>query len=95
MNQTNWQNTQQKGPVSKSKVGRFDVSVWRWVKAVPQPPHAQDLLPERPAQRERARVRYSIWNAAAHTWYEQTIWCSVDQLRDLVQALDGLNFDES
>ena len=96
MNETKWKNVQEKGPVAKSKVGKFEVSVWKWSKTVPQPNRQGELLQEEIVEMERALVRYSRWDRTTRTWDDVSVWCSVGELRDLVNALDALNFrDES
>jgi len=80
-----------KGPVAKSKVGRFEVSTWNWKRFVQA---RNDYEPDREIDVQRACVRYSRWNRITREWEETRIWCSVDELRSLVQALDGLNCTE-
>ena len=95
MNKTKWINTQEKGPVSKTKVGRFEVSVWKWTKYISQPEAVKDLFAERVVEAERACVRYSKWDWKTQSWEAHSIWCSVDELRDLVNALNALNFRDN
>ena len=95
MNKTKWINTQEKGPVSKTKVGRFEVSVWKWTKYISQSEAVKDLFAERVVQVDRACVRYSKWDWKTQSWEAHSIWCSVDELRDLVNALDALNFRDN
>jgi len=92
MNETKWKNVQEKGPVAKSKAGKFEVSVWKWMKTVQQPNPQGELLQEEIIEMERALVRYSRWDRATRTWDDVSVWCSVGELRDLVNALDALNF---
>jgi hypothetical protein len=84
-------NVQGKGPVSKSKSGRFQVSIWHWKKTIPPPEEQRDLFCDREQDIHRACIRYSQWNRRVQEWRESTIWCSIDDLRSLVQALDQLN----
>ena len=95
MNTTKWVNTKEKGPIVKTKVGRFEVSVWKWNKVVPQPEACRDMFAERIVEVERACVRYNKWIQGTQTWDQHGIWCSIDELRDLVNALDSLNFRDS
>ena len=95
MNKTTWINTQEKGPIMKSKIGRFEISIWKWVKHIQQPEAQKDLFAERQVEVERASVSYSKWNRVTSTWERQVVWCSIDELRDLVNALDGLNFRDT
>ena len=91
---THMVNVQGKGPVAKAKSGKFEVSIWHYKKFVPQPDETKDLFPERELDVHRACLRFSQWNRGTRDWDETIIWCSIDDLRDLVQALDGLNFEE-
>ena len=94
MNQTKLVNVQGKGPVTKTRSGRFDISIWHWKKTVSQPDEVKDLFAEREVDIERASIRYSRWNRTTRTWDESIIWCNIDDLRSLVQALDDLNIKE-
>lgn len=94
MNKTKMVNVQGKGPVSRAKSGKFEVSIWHWKKIIPQPDETKDLFAERELDVHRACIRYSQWNRGAQKWDESTTWCSIDDLRSLAQALDGLNFEE-
>ena len=95
MDETKWKNVQDKGgPVVKSKAGRFEVSVWKWSKTVPQPNAREELLQEQIVEMERMLVRYSQWNRITRTWDDVSVWCSVGELRDLANALDALNFSD-
>jgi hypothetical protein len=84
-------NAQGKGPVTKAKHGRFEVSVWHWRKIIPAPEKMRDLFAEREADVYRACIRHSRFNRGTQAWEESTIWCEIDALRDLVQAIDSLN----
>ncbi len=94
MNETKRWNVNGKGPVTKTRTGKFQVSTWHWKKLISQPEETQDLFAEREIDVHRASIRYSQWNRGAQEWDETIIWCNIDDLRDLVQALDGLNFEE-
>ena len=91
---TTLKNVQGKGPVAKARSGRFAVSTWHWKKKIPQAPETRDLFAEREVDIERASIRYSRWNRGTRTFDESIIWCSIDDLRSLVQALDDLNIEE-
>lgn len=91
---TKLMNVQGKGPVTKGKSGRFEVSIWHWKKTISQPDATRDLFAEREVDIERACIRYSRWNRGTRAWDENLIWCDIDDLRSLTQALDGLNFKE-
>ena len=94
MNETKMVNVQGKGPVTKTKSGKFEVSTWHWKKIIPQPDETKDLFAEREVDVHRASIRYSQWNRGTQTFDETIIWCSIDDLRSLAEILDGLNFEE-
>ncbi|MBE0558080.1 MAG: hypothetical protein IH628_12680 [Proteobacteria bacterium] len=87
-------NVQGKGPIQSAKSGRFDVSVWHWKRTIAPPKGMEDFSPEQEKDVTRACIRLSHWNRATRIWDEELIWCNVDDLRSLVQALDGLNVEE-
>ena len=91
MNSTELQNVNGKGPTRKAKSGRFEVSIWHWKRIIPQREEVRDYFPERQADVYRACVRHSRWSRATREWQESRIWCDVDDLRSLVQAVDELN----
>lgn len=87
-------NVQGKGPVTKARSGRFEASTWHWKKIIPQPEATRDLFAEREVDIERACIRYSRWNRVTRAWEQSLIWCDIDDLRNLAQALDDLNTNE-
>ena len=87
-------NVQGKGPVTKAKSGRFEVSLWHWKKIIPQPENVRDLFPEREVDMYRACVRHSKWNRGTQSWEDTVIWCEIEELRSLGEALDNLNGGE-
>jgi len=94
MSNTTLVNVQGKGPVTKTKYGKFEVSLWHWKKTIEQPKETRDLFPERVFDVHRACIKHSQWNRRTQEWEESFIWCGIDDLRSLVQALDGLNYEE-
>ena len=84
-------NVQDKGPVSKAKSGKFDVSIWHWKRITPQPEATKDLFPEKEIDVHRACIRFSRYNRETQTWDETTIWCRIADLGDLKEALDNLS----
>ena len=84
-------NVRHKGPVKKTRSGRFQVSIWHWKKTIPAPKQQRDLFAEREVDIHRACIRYNQWNRNSRAWEESSIWCGIDDLRSLVQALDELN----
>lgn len=77
-----------KGPVMKTGSGHFQVSIWKRNRVVAA---KHDFEAERELVVVRACVQYSRWNKVRREWQNQSIWFSVDELRDLAQALDKLN----
>ena len=80
--------TERKGPISKSKTGRFQVSLWKRDKVIAA---RNEYAAERTIVLRRACVQYSRWNHYTHSWENQSIWCNWDELRDLVQALEDID----
>ncbi len=77
-----------KGPVFRTRSGRFQVSIWRRLETIPA---EHDFDAERQRVITRVCVQHSKWNRISGGWNNQDIWCGVCELRDLVQALDKLN----
>ena len=75
-------------PAEKIRMGRFQVSLWFNEKILAA---RHDCAAEQTWLEARACIQHGQWNKLTREWDNQTIWCSVDELRDLVQALDGLN----
>jgi hypothetical protein len=91
MNSTKLENVNGKGPTKKAKSGRFEVSIWHWKKVISRRPDVRDYFPEREIDVYRACVRHTTWNRATREWQESRIWCNVQDLRSLAQAVDELN----
>jgi hypothetical protein len=91
MNENKLVNTCGKGPVIKTRCGKFQVSMWHWKKSIPAPKQHQDLFAEREVDVHRVCIRYSQWKRYTQAWQESSIWCGIDDLRSLIQALDQLN----
>lgn len=95
MNTNKLDNVCGKGPLLKTRSGKFNVAIWHWKKTISAKGSLQDFFAERQQNVYRASIRFSKWNCQTRTWHEQTIWCTIDDLRSLVQALDDLNSQES
>ena len=80
--------SEKKGPEMKARSGRFQVTIWKHDKTI-SPRSAFGA--ERQLVVVRACVQHSRWNRITREWENQSVWCSVLELRDLVQALDALN----
>ncbi len=85
------QNVHGKGPAARTKSGRFEVSIWQWKKIISPADDVKSVFAEREVDVSRACIRFSQWNWETRTWEGKTIWCGIDDLRSLVQALDALN----
>ena len=83
--------TEKKRPVTRSRFGRFQVSIWKWKKVLKA---RDDFDAERELEIVRACVQYSRYQRETETWENQTLWCSLGELRDLRIVLDALNEDD-
>jgi len=84
-------NVKGKGPVVKTRSGKFQVSVWHWKEVVPPRGDTKDLFAEKEIDIRRVCLRHSRWNRKIGAWNESMIWCDPDDLRSLVSALEDLN----
>ncbi len=83
-----------KGPEVNMEVGRFSVSIWRWKKIGLQRRGPDDDSAEKEKQVQRACIRFYGSSYSGQSMDSNCIWCNVDDLRNLAQALDRLNFKE-
>ena len=90
MSETELINVKGKGPVSKGKSGRFEISIWHWKKVIPPREEYRHLFAEREVDIQRVCIQYSQWNKRLQEWQKSAIWCSIDDLRSLSDALDQL-----
>ena len=81
-----------KAPISKKRVGRFQISIWKRRKIVPG--DESGFQPEREYDIVRACIQYSRYNKLRGEYDRQQIWCSPIEVRDLGQALDELGEDD-
>ena len=84
-------NEEKNGPEKKAQVGRFQVSLWRTKKVLAA---RNDFEPERQFVARRGCIQYSRLNQLKQTWENQQVWCNLDELRDLSQALDGIGQED-
>ena len=75
-----------KGPISKIRSGRFQITTWKRRKIVPG--DESGFRPEREYDVVRVCVQYSRFNKARRDYDRQQIWCDPHELRSLYQALD-------
>lgn len=88
-----WINVRGKGPVAKGKSGMFEVSLWHWKRVtLPKGSH-MDMQSERETDVHRASIRYSDWVDRDQCWRETVIWCNVEDLVRLVEAVEALHED--
>ena len=82
---------QTKGPLFKSRSGKFQATIWKRRKVIP----ANDARyqPEREIEIVRACIQYSRYNWQRREYDRQLIWCDPHELRDLANALDLLGSD--
>ena len=83
---------EKKGPVSKKRIGRFQVTTWVRKKLVPG--DEAGFRPEREYESVRACVQYSRYDRRTHEFVRQQIWCNPQELRDLANALEQLGDEE-
>jgi len=80
--------TRRKGPMVKSRHGRFQVSVWRTNRLQPA---RSGRGPKKPTLTTRISVQHSTWDRFSRVWHNQTIWFGSDELTDLEAAMKGLD----
>lgn len=80
------------GPISKKRIGRFQISIWKRRKIVPG--DNSGFQPEREYDVVRACIQYSRYNNLHREFDRQKIWCDPIELRDLSQVLDELGDDD-
>ena len=95
MSETKLINVKGKGPVSKGRSGRFEISIWHWKKVIPPQKEYQHLFAEREVDVQRVCIRHSKWSRGTREWKEAVIWCNIDDLRSLSDALEQLTQGES
>jgi len=78
-------------PYRKSKTGRFQISLFKFEKVIK---NGDTIRSEVRIDNIRACVQYSNYNNRAGEWQRQQIWCSPEELRDIVSAIDNLTLRE-
>ena len=74
-------------PVFRSRVGRFQVSLWKVTHTV----FAEDEVNVvREFDRFRICIQHSQRNWYTKAWKNQNIWCDLDDVRNLANAIDEL-----
>jgi len=76
--------TEGKKPLRKVRSGKVSISIWK--SNIKRKDGST-------VEGERACVQYSQQHRDTKEWLNQQIWLSVDELRDLVAALDELNVE--
>ncbi|MBT4484088.1 MAG: hypothetical protein HOC71_10485 [Candidatus Latescibacteria bacterium] len=78
-------------PYRKTKSGRFQISLFKFEKVIR---NGDTIRSEVRIDNIRVCVQYSNYNNRAGEWHRQQIWCSPEELRDLVDAIDNLTLRE-
>ena len=78
-------------PYRKSKAGRFQISLFKFEKVIR---NGDTIRSEVIIDNIRACVQYSKYNNYAGEWQRQQIWCTPEELRDIVDAIDKLTHRE-
>ena len=80
-----------KKPLRKFKVGRFQISIWKFTQLLSNGGKESTSYVEQWVDIERACVQYSTYNKANGQWENQSIWCAADDLRNLASVVDKFN----
>ena len=78
-------------PYRKTKSGRFQISLFKFEKVIR---NGDTIRSEVIIDNIRVCVQYSNYNNKAGEWQRQQIWCTPEELRDLVNAIDNLTLRE-
>jgi len=81
-------------PLKKVRAGRFQISIWRFQKLLSNGNKDSIAYIEQWIDVERACIQYSTYNKATGQWENQSIWCPVDDLRNLAEVVDQLNEED-
>ena len=79
---------EKKGPSKKSRCGKFQISVWKKTRRIAA---RDDFDAEREIKIHRVCIQHSRFNNAEQKWANQRVWCSPDEILDLVRAIDDLD----
>ena len=78
-------------PYRKSRSGRYQISLFKFEKVIR---NGDSIRSEVRIDNIRVCVQYSNYNNRAGEWQRQQIWCTPEELRDLVDAIDNLTLRE-
>jgi len=81
-------------PLKKVRAGRFQISTWVFHRLFSSGDKDSTIYLEKWVDVERACIQYSTFNKATGQWENQSIWCSIDDLRSLADVVEQLNEDE-
>ena len=84
----------QNQPLKKVKAGRFQISIWGFPLLLSSGEKDSTAYIEREVELERGCIQYSTYNRGSGQWKNQSIWCSIDELRDLARVVDKLNEED-
>jgi hypothetical protein len=85
--QTNIENS----PLRKIRVGRFQISIWRFKKLLSNGGKESTAYIEQWIDVDRACIQYSTKNRTTGQWENQSIWCPAEELRCLASVVDQFN----
>ena len=79
-------------PYEKVRVGRFQISMWKSQRLMnPVEPGKEPVgYLERWVDVERVCIQHGTYDQWRREWKNQRIWCSSDELQQLVEALEQL-----
>ena len=81
-------------PLKKVRAGRFQISTWVFRKLFSSGGKDSTIYMEKVIDVERACIQYSTFNKATGQWENQSIWCSIDDLRSLADVVEQLNEED-
>ena len=82
-------------PLKKVKTGRFQISTWVFRRLFTNGDKDSTIYLEKWVDVERACIQYSTYNRATGQWENQSIWCSIDDLRSLAGVVEQLNEEDN
>ncbi len=78
-------------PYKSRKSGRFQISLFKFEKVI----RAGDTIrSELIVENIRICLQHSYFNNNTGQWQRQQIWCSPEEIRDLINAIDNLTLKE-
>jgi hypothetical protein len=78
-------------PYKTRKSGRFQISLFKFEKVIR---NGDTIRSELIVDNIRICVQHSYFNNNTGQWKRQQIWCSPEEIRDLMNAIDNLTLKE-